>query len=137
MNIKKSNLFARYYNWFYGAYPNDLCSFFWGTLFIVLFPIISIPGKVIAPFTDFGESTFSKVLSGVLFWIGYVAMIAVGHGLLNRLGYLGATWYSLLIYAPLLGTLTLMLGLALIIAVIGRNEEIGVVLQKNLKSKHS
>ena len=76
MNLSKNNLFARYYQWIYGNLPNDICSFFWGSVLAIgLLPIVAV-GRL---FHDRWELHFGKVLgAGLLFWIVYSVATLLG-----------------------------------------------------------
>jgi len=58
-------LLGRYYNWIYSEYPNDLCTFFWGTLLALLFAFILIPGRLLRNEYDDTSDTYSK---GLVCW---------------------------------------------------------------------
>jgi hypothetical protein len=73
MKLNKNNWFARYYNWIYGEYANDVCSFFWGTVFAIIFSFICVPGRLLAYLFD--GKPYSN---GILFWLGYLAAFIIG-----------------------------------------------------------
>lgn len=77
MKLNSKNIFARYYNWIYGELPNDVCSFFWGSLFIVLaFPFV-VTGRLL--FHDKYDTSFGSCFCGGLFvWFLYGASLGVG-----------------------------------------------------------
>lgn len=109
MTISTKNIFARYYKWVYGKLPNDLCSFFWGTVFAVVAGVFIIPGRL---WTGRYTSTAEKFFMGILAWVIYLALICAGIGALDKLG-LGLrlyTFWGIFIVSPLvaaLGVLTI------------------------------
>lgn len=77
MKLNSKNIFARYYNWIYGELPNDVCSFFWGSLFIILaFPFV-VMGRLI--FHNRHDTSFGSCFgSGLLVWLLYGTSLGVG-----------------------------------------------------------
>lgn len=109
MNLSRNNWFGMYYNWIYRTYPNDLCSFFWGTLLILLlFPII-VPGRIFArSFMDQEISTY--ILYSIIFWFVDIIFTVLGVSLIHELGYSYTSMLWLLVSAPILGLI--IIGLA-------------------------
>jgi len=112
MNLSTKNIFARYYKWVYGELPNDLCSFFWGTLFAVVAGIFIIPGRL---WTGRYASTAEKFFMGLLAWFVYLVLICAGASALNKLGLRPDTFWGIFIVSPLVGAL----GVLIIMAIIG------------------
>jgi uncharacterized integral membrane protein len=83
MNLSSKNLFARYYNWIYGELPNDLCSFFWGTLFASGLFLFYVPGRICNP-----KGT-SRFWAGLGVWAAYFFLVYVGIHLLV------VVWYDI------------------------------------------
>lgn len=75
MKLNSRNIFAIYYKWIYDRLPNDICTFFWGTLFSVLFSILTIPGRMV----KFIDRDTNIYLRGIYFWIGYLLFFALGN----------------------------------------------------------
>lgn len=75
MNINKNNLFARYYNWIYGELPQDVCSFFWGTVLSIVLSLIFVPGRT---FTNNYDGTANLVARGMIFWMVSIVSLLVG-----------------------------------------------------------
>lgn len=113
MKLNKNNLFARYYEWIYGNLPNDVCSFFWGSVLAIgLFPILVTGRLLCGSYYEFG-----KVLgAGLLAWFIYSATVFLGLIMyagfildLDEKGFsfsehyhlLGLSWYGLLFGMPL------------------------------------
>jgi hypothetical protein len=73
MKISAKNLFARYYNWIYGELPNDVCSFFWGSVLAIgLFPILAL-GRI------WMDNSFGNILGlGLFHYIGYGILLITG-----------------------------------------------------------
>lgn len=105
MNLSTKNIFARYYKWVYGELPNDLCSFFWGTLFAVVAGVFIIPGRL---WTGRYTSTAEKFFMGILAWVIYLALICAGVGVLDELGLRLDTFWGIFIVSPLVGVLIIM-----------------------------
>src|SRR5690349_972462 len=88
MKISKQNWFARYYNWLNGELPNDICSFFWGSVLIIgLFPML-VPGRLVVNYRSksdyFGISFF--------LWMAYLMLLVVGAKMTDSLGYEFTHW---------------------------------------------
>src|SRR5690606_28662258 len=105
MNLSTKNIFARYYKWVYGELPNDLCSFFWGTLFAVVAGVFIIPGRL---WTGRYTSTAEKFFMGILAWFIYLALICAGVRVLDELGLRLDTFWGIFIVSPLVGALIIM-----------------------------
>lgn len=75
MNLNKNNLFARYYNWIYRHYPDDICSFFWGTVLIVVLCPFFIPGKL---FFSTNDSLGDIIAKSVAFWVTLLVCMVFG-----------------------------------------------------------
>ena len=73
MELNEKNWFAKYYNWIYDGLPNDVCTFFWGTLLIVLIHPIIIPGRVCK---EWGDGFGNYLGKGIACWFG-IAILAV------------------------------------------------------------
>lgn len=112
MNLSTKNIFARYYKWVYGELPNDLCSFFWGTLFAVVTGVFIIPGRL---WTGRYASTAEKFLMGIIAWFIYFLLISAGVFVVDELGLRLDTFWGIFIVSPLVGAL----GVLIIIAVGG------------------
>lgn len=70
MEIKEKNLFARYYDWMYDDLPDDVCTFFWGSVFIILFSPILIPGRLMGSYYDgFGDYFGKGFMAWLLFFL--------------------------------------------------------------------
>lgn len=85
MKLNSKNIFARYYNWIYGELPNDVCSFFWGSLFIVLaFPFV-VPGRLLHSEHETGG--VSCAAAGGVVYLWYFLCVGLGLEIYSR--YLG------------------------------------------------
>lgn len=84
MELNKKNWLGMYYNLVYGDYPNDVCSFFWGTLLIVLLsPIMSIGGFMnksasYSMWSDKTENFFKSLLWGIVIYALYGMLLSMG-----------------------------------------------------------
>lgn len=90
MTLSKNNWFAIYYSWIYGEYPNDVCSFFWGTLLLVLLAPFVIVGKLIAIVSndsDIENSRVTMIIIGAFIWLILAVITALGNVVLSLLGY--------------------------------------------------
>lgn len=116
MNLSTKNIFARYYKWVYGELPNDLCSFFWGTVFAVVTGVFIIPGRL---WTDRYDSTAEKFFMGIFAWFIYFVLTHAGVGALGKLGLRLDTFWGIYIVSPFVGALG-VLGVLIIMAVVGR-----------------
>lgn len=76
MKLNPNNIFARYYRWIYGALPADICSFFWGTVAIILLSPIVIIGRLIW-FADH-KGFKNEIRNGGNFYLVNLAMMVVG-----------------------------------------------------------
>jgi hypothetical protein len=92
MNLSKSNLFGRFYNWMYGEYPPDVCTFFWTMVYTVLFSIVVIPGRALCNL-DKQCWEFEKYSAGKHFTYGFTTLmlnllcVAVGNMVIRLFGY--------------------------------------------------
>lgn len=111
MTLNKNNYFARYYNWIYYDYPNDLCSFFWGSvLSILLVPLIAT-GTFIARSTEEYSSYFERCLLAFVLY-GYLTLSCyLGNSLFAITGYEFIYWWSILLGGLLIGNV-FILGIA-------------------------
>lgn len=75
MKLNSKNIFAKYYNWIYNELPNDVCSFFWGTIFAIIFSVFLVIGRLLSdPYEGIGDK-FGK---GVVFWVAVLSVIGTG-----------------------------------------------------------
>lgn len=86
MTLSKNNWFARYYNWIYGNYPKDVCSFFWGSLYALVVFFFVVPGRL-ALNEDDRHSPVAQFFTGLALVIMTLVVIAAGNGILDKFGY--------------------------------------------------
>lgn len=106
MTLDSNNYFGRYYNWIYGYYPKDVCSFFWGSLLAIILTPLLLPGKFLVRATGDDEHTNSWVLqtfTGVLIWLFSVLFSLIGNAILNLFDYEFIYWWSISFGGFLLG----------------------------------
>jgi hypothetical protein len=77
MQLNSKNLIALYYRWIYAKLPNDICSYFWGTVLILLISPIVIPGRIFQ-FIDYGEGLKDNIKNGLKVYLVYLGLLAVG-----------------------------------------------------------
>lgn len=111
MNISSNNIFAQYYKWINGELPNDLCSFFWGTLVnIALLPIVVV-GQLISK-----EKGFSNSFGiGIFTWLIYFLAFSIGLLILNSFGYEPIGFAGNLLLLPLIGAVAIGTVIGLIV----------------------
>jgi len=80
MNLNKNNWFARYYNWMHGNFPNDVCTFFWRSLFAILLAPIVVPGRIVV---GRQELFIGKFVIGIILWLFSVIITKVGQVLIG------------------------------------------------------
>lgn len=126
MRINKNNLFARYYEWIYGSLPDDLCSFFWGTLYALGLSPILVVGRLWLE--RWGVNVWKCLGAGILTWLAYGFVITMGlvmyaqyildleDGFSFREHYhlLNLTWYGLLLGMPLVFIGALLVCIAIV-----------------------
>ncbi len=116
MILNKNNWFAMYYNWIYGNYPNDVCSFFWGALFALLFAPFIVPGKLIlsfhpgynSPWNDIKNAWVLQMLVAVATFFVFYLIALLGNGMLNIFGYEFLYLWSVVFGGLLIGLLMLV-----------------------------
>jgi hypothetical protein len=112
MELSKNNIFVRYYNWIYNKYPNDICSFFWGSLFIILTaPFISL-GTFIDRKSDpksykydYPEYIAVRIFYGMIIPLFLYILIETGNGILELFKYEFTHWLSIVFGGLFLGIL--------------------------------
>lgn len=122
MKINSKNLFARYYKWMYGKLPNDLCSFFWGSLFAITLKLIYIPGRV------FNPNGSSRFWAGLGVWAAYFLLVSLGESIYSSwLGVphekemefiMGLPWYTLFVIMPLISAVVISFFFAIVAGII-------------------
>jgi hypothetical protein len=122
MNLStKKNWFGKYYDWVYTEYPENICTFFWGTLTItLLFPLV-IPGTLIVSrrermYIPGGMIVFfSSLLTCILFLFAAV-IINLGNAVLEIFEYKLIHWAAFIFGGLLVGLLTIavIVGMALL-----------------------
>ena len=115
MELNKNNLFARYYNWIYDGLPNDICSFFWGSMFIILlFPFFAVGRLSYFGKTGWYYSADHSLGRGFIFWLVYFLTILVGGAMMSEFGYIPIGFSGFFLLAPIIGALTVALFLGVI-----------------------
>lgn len=102
MKINKNNLFARYYQWIYGSLPNDVCSFFWGSLFALGLFFLLVPGRLIVS-GSYDKSVVQQFFLGFFSWLVYGVCISVGIALVGAFGYEFINLWGYLLLGALIG----------------------------------
>lgn len=113
MTLNKNNYFAKYYNWVYGYYPQDVCSFFWGSILGIGLGVFMTPTKLIAflfdPDYDFNKrDVVVYSLSGLVFYLLSTLVILTGSLVLGIFGYEFTYWWSLIFGGFFLGGLLII-----------------------------
>jgi hypothetical protein len=133
MNLSRKNLLARYFRWLKGDLPQDLCTFFWGSVFnILLFPLV-VPGKIWGDFVDTEITIGRNFWNGLAFWIVYLVAAAIGLGVMREFGYEPINAYGVLLLLPLIGVGVAVLVIACFILIVGG----GVELSERYKARRS
>lgn len=113
MILNKNNYFARYYNWIYGDYPKDICSFFWGSVLAILLAPLILPGKKLTSLSDkYDENLHSWGLQsvvGLLIYLFILLFASIGNALLDAFGYEFIYWWSIVLGGFSLGILAVAL----------------------------
>lgn len=117
MTLNKNNWFAIYYNWIYGNYPKDICSFFWGTLFAIGVFFLLIPGKLLAPNGD-KNNVVAQFFLGIVAWLCYALTVVIGTLVIDAFGYEFINLWGFLLLGALIGALVIAVLLALFIGTI-------------------
>ena len=130
----KKNWFARYYNWIYNGFPNDVCTFFWGTLFAILCSLLFIPGRLSyfgKPEWDYsGENSLGR---GFVIIIVYFLALMGGVSVMYKFGYEPLGLLGNWILAPIIGLITFILFIVIIVGpIVG-----GVYYIENRKKSYS
>src|SRR5688572_30790810 len=132
MNLNKKNLFARYYNWIYENYPNDICSFFWSSIWIILlFPFFVIGRLSYFGKTGWDYSADHSLGRGFAFWIAYFLMLLVGQGIMSKFGYNPVGFSGFFLLAPIIGIVIMSVFAGVFIGITAG----GVYLYENRKDK--
>jgi hypothetical protein len=123
MKLSSKNLLAKYYSWIYGELPKDLCSFFWGSLFAIVFILIYIPGRI------FNHDGASRFWAGLGSWLVYFAMLSVGcriftswHGVKEEdtLAFMThLPWFMIWVVMPLITALIVSLFVLVLVGFVG------------------
>lgn len=121
MTLSINNLFGKFYNWIYLSYPNDVCSFFWGTVIAILLLPFILPGKLIGYLSDdyqIERSIVGQALIGVgIYFVSFI-IIMLGNAVLEVFfGYEFIYLWSVILGGLGLGLLALV-NFVIIIAVI-------------------
>src|SRR5688572_15185823 len=111
MELNEKNLFARYYNWIYDSFPNDVCTFFWGTLLAILISPILIPGRLCKSWEDGFGGILGK---GLACWFAFAVCVVFGLPVLTLIH--GKDWVMTLPFIP--GILYLAIAGALLIGTV-------------------
>lgn len=97
MTLSIKNPLVQYYNWMYNELPNDICSFFWGTILSVIFFVLYIPGRLL-PIKPMEKLI---VLKGIIFWFLATFLTMIGWSVtieaMNNLFFLMDIWKYFLI----------------------------------------
>src|SRR5687767_78930 len=121
MTINKNNWFAMYYNWVFGNYPHDICSFFWGSVMIILLAPFLIPGKLVMLMDHNNEDDYSyglQTMLGGFLWLVYAIISGVGIIVLDAFGYEFLNIWFIGTAGFALGAITLALTGALIYLIV-------------------
>lgn len=124
MTLTKNNYLARYYNYVYGIYPNDICSFFWGGLLAIILSPLLLYGKLfvyhIAGEKSFRYSYVYLSIMGLVFYLLTVTSIMAGNSILEEwFGYEFIYWWSQIFGGLILGLLAIVLALVGIVSIVG------------------
>ena len=107
MEINKNNLFARYYQWIYGELPNDVCSFFWGSLFAIGVFFLLVPGRLIIGKIDDDRPVVGQFFLGLISWLVYALAIALGSNIVGLFGYEFINLWGYLVFGAFIGAVVI------------------------------
>lgn len=114
MEIKKSNLLGRFYEFFHGELPNDVCSFFWGVVWSLLFLPVVLLGRLINMLDGEKRPSFKKNFgSGFAVSITCLFLLMGGVGLAEKINLM--VWWFYAIVAPII----FLIVFGLVIGIIG------------------
>lgn len=77
MKLSSKNIFARYYKWIYSELPQDICTFFWGTIAIIITFMVVVPGRLVN-FNEYRPEYWDNFKTGCFTYLVYLISMVFG-----------------------------------------------------------
>lgn len=116
MEINKNNWFARYFNWIYEEYPENICKFFWGSVLAMVLFFIVVPGRIWSEKIMKKTWDYQPYPTGLVMWVAYILLSALGMNFL-KLFSINETLLSVFTIGTLFGIITMGIMVGIIILV--------------------
>lgn len=140
MELSSKNIFARYYKFIHCALPSDVCSFFWGTVLIILLSPVVVVGRLVW-FADH-DGLKNELGNGVKVYIGYLIVWLIGvFGLTQNMeiktltDFIDLFTITQIIFLPFLTGIALSLLMAVCLAFVLFCAWLGELIERYIKKK--